>query len=117
VLLPDGGARGREERLEMRLKDLTGQRFGRLTVLRRGEDLVRETLRPYMAPQRVRLVRWHCRCDCGREVDVLAISLRSGGTRSCGCLRRERLRERNRGRGNGGTSRTPSPTAETEVDE
>ena len=111
----------------MRLKELTGQRFGRLVVLRRGEDLVRETLRPYMAPQRVRLVRWHCRCDCGSEVDVLAISLRSGGTRSCGCLRRERLRERKRG--NGGTSRTwrrarnvrrsklrSSPTAETEVD-
>ena len=100
----------------MRMIDLTGQRFGRLTVLRQGEDYLRVTMRPYMKPQRFKLVRWHCRCDCGREVDVLSINLRAGKTRSCGCLRRELLRERRRGRGNGGTSRTPSPTAETEAD-
>jgi hypothetical protein len=32
---------------------------------------------------------WKCRCDCGAEVSVATSGLRSGGTRSCGCLRRE----------------------------
>jgi hypothetical protein len=32
-------------------------------------------------------IAWQCRCDCGREVRVPSGSLRSGATRSCGCLR------------------------------
>jgi hypothetical protein len=35
---------------------------------------------------------WRCRCDCGREADVLASNLRQNGSRSCGCLRDEMLR-------------------------
>lgn len=58
-----------------------GARFGRWTVLSlcEGTEGMDE--------------RWHCRCDCGTERDVLARSLRHGGTQSCGCLRRENLRQ------------------------
>lgn len=54
--------------------DLTGQRFGMLTVLHRSEK-----------PASV--VVWTCRCDCGKTVDVAANNLRSGHTVSCGCRR------------------------------
>lgn len=54
-----------------KLKDLTGQRFGALTVLSRVPDCKRTT--------------WRCVCDCGQETTVLAQSLQSGSTTSCGC--------------------------------
>lgn len=58
-----------------RCKDLTGQRFGRL---------VAETL----VGTRRKSGLWRTRCDCGRVKNVPAQALRSGGTSSCGCLRR-----------------------------
>lgn len=57
--------------------DLTGQRFGRLTVVRRGED--------YMPHTPKVKVRWICACDCGKECLVTTAALRSGKTSSCGC--------------------------------
>ena len=54
--------------------DLTGQRFGRLTVLRPAENIDQRTA-------------WFCRCDCGREAVVKTCHLRSGHTSSCGCAR------------------------------
>jgi hypothetical protein len=78
----------------MKLIDMTGQRFGRLTVIERGEDYFRETYRPYMKnPVVKRISRWRCRCDCGGEATVMRCNLVNGATRSCGCLRRERMRE------------------------
>lgn len=59
----------------MRLVDLTGQRCGRLFVLRR-------------APSREKKTFWTCRCDCGKVYDVQANALRRGSTKSCGCLQR-----------------------------
>ena len=61
------------------LKDLTGQRFGRFVVIERGEDKLRSNglVRP----------RWLCRCDCGAVRLVLGDSLRSGKSKSCGCLK------------------------------
>lgn len=56
---------------------MPGQRFGRLVVVVRVENGAGGK------------VRWRCRCDCGTEVEVFATGLRSGRTRSCGCLRRE----------------------------
>lgn len=56
---------------------MTGQRVGRWLVLERGES------------DRHGKARWMCRCDCGRSALVAASSLRSGQSRSCGCLRRE----------------------------
>lgn len=61
--------------------DLTGKRFGRLTVLGFSHKVVysQTNVRYY----------WNCRCDCGTEKLVLASQLR-GGTLSCGCLTKER---------------------------
>lgn len=64
-----------------KLIDMTGQKFGRLLVL---EQL----------PAVKRRAMWLCRCDCGKEVPVRAVSLRRGKTRSCGCLRRDEMRRK-----------------------
>lgn len=63
--------------------DETGNKHGRLTVL-------------YMTPREPgKPVKWHCKCDCGKEIDVVGTMLRSGNTKSCGCLHKEQLAERN----------------------
>lgn len=59
-------------------RDLTGQRFGRL-----------EALYPTGQRDSKGSVYWHCRCDCGAELDVSAGSLTGGNQQSCGCLKRE----------------------------
>jgi hypothetical protein len=57
-----------------RLVDRTGQRFGKLVVLERsGTNALKKVL-------------WKCRCDCGNETDVVAGSLVTGNTTSCGCV-------------------------------
>lgn len=54
------------------IKDITGQRFGSLTVLGdSGERFHRSVL-------------WHCRCDCGNELNVPTTYLKSGQVKSCG---------------------------------
>ncbi len=60
---------------------LTGQTFGRWTVL----DQLERTEKGER--------KWLCRCQCGRERYVLERSLKSGGSLSCGCLRKEAVRE------------------------
>lgn len=69
-----------------KLLDRTGQRFGRLLVLRRGENHGIAT-------------RWVCQCDCGKETLVAAQSLKSGATKSCGCFREESTAKRTRTHG------------------
>jgi hypothetical protein len=82
------------------LIDLTGQRFGRLTVIRRGANSSRG------------LARFECVCDCGGARIVAGSQLRRG-TRSCGCLIREHARELartgtpRRKHGHAGGGRTP----------
>ena len=61
----------------MKLRDLTGQTFGRLTVLERGDSLGRVG------------VYWKCRCECGNECTIHANAIVRGHTRSCGCLAEE----------------------------
>lgn len=64
--------------------DLVGQRFGKLTVIKKSETRGRH-----------KEVKWVCRCDCGNETLVPANNLKSGGTQSCGCIRHKNiLRER-----------------------
>lgn len=63
--------------LEKPKNDLTGKRFGRLTVI--GEDR-------NVSGQK----RWRCKCDCGTEVSVTSGHLNAGTTTSCGCVAKER---------------------------
>ncbi len=67
-------ARGRGE-------DLTGLQCGRLTVT--GPTGQRKN----------GYIVWRCRCSCGRETEVGQTLLRSGKTKSCGCLRSETYQE------------------------
>lgn len=60
------------------VKDITGEKFGRLTVVGAGE--------------RSRgIFAWECRCECGNTVTVPTGSLRSGNTSSCGCFQRDQV--------------------------
>lgn len=61
----------------MRPLDLSGQRFGRLIALNPQPGC--------SASKRA----WACACDCGGSVTVPTDALRRGGTRSCGCFKRE----------------------------
>lgn len=65
------------------LRDLTGQTFGRLTVVGRAEDSI-------SAGGRHR-VMWVCECKCGNNITVYGDNLAKGATQSCGCLRAELL--------------------------
>jgi hypothetical protein len=62
-------------------RDLTGQKFARLTVL--AFDEIR-------GASKVKQARWRCLCDCGTETVVRSGALQAGTVKSCGCLRRER---------------------------
>jgi hypothetical protein len=56
-------------------KDITGQRFGRLLVIKP------------LGINKHGVYEWLCKCDCGKEIIVIGTSLRSGNTRSCGCYK------------------------------
>lgn len=62
--------------------NLMDQTFGRLTVIGRADDYVLES--------GCMQVNWLCRCTCGEVRPVRSSRLRSGVTKSCGCIRRER---------------------------
>lgn len=62
-------------------EDLTGQRFGRLTVLYRG-------------PNQKTRTTWICQCDCGNITRVQSNGLKSGRTKSCGCYNIDSARRR-----------------------
>jgi hypothetical protein len=59
----------------IRLIDLTNKKFGRLTVIKPVIELGKR--------------KWVCKCECGSERTVYSQSLKSGLTKSCGCLRSE----------------------------
>lgn len=54
--------------------DLTGQRFNHLTVIE-SDKLIKGQL------------FWKCQCDCGKIVSVRSADIRSGHTKSCGCIK------------------------------
>jgi hypothetical protein len=70
--------------------NLTGQQFGRLTVICLGDT--------HTFSNGKQQKMWRCRCVCGNETQVSAGNLRRI-TRSCGCLRREMVAEKNRKHG------------------
>ena len=54
--------------------DLTGKRFGKLTVIKRNTE------------NKNRHVYWNCQCDCGNITTVRSQHLREGIVQSCGCI-------------------------------
>lgn len=67
----------------MRFIDLTGKNFGRLTVLERVSD------------GKGKDARWQCQCECGNFIIAQSNNLKSGNTKSCGCIQKMLLQERN----------------------
>ena len=65
--------------------DLTGQRFGRLTVI--GFNQEETKIKRQETSQESSW--WDCKCDCGVNVTVMNTSLIHGKTKSCGCLQKE----------------------------
>lgn len=72
--------------------DLTGRRVGKLTVIERGPNGSHKSI-----------LRWRCRCDCGKETLSSGQMLREGRITSCGCERdkvsAERVKDLNRTHG------------------
>ena len=74
-----------KDNIMSRIKDISGQRFGRLIVLELTELRSKDN-KPL----------WMCKCDCGEIAFTTRHSLMRGSTKSCGCLRREASAERGR---------------------
>ena len=68
----------------MKKENLLGQTFARLLVIAEAEPITKR-------------VAWLCRCECGNTKVVKAEELKSGGTKSCGCLNDEKRKERAHG--------------------
>lgn len=64
--------------------DLVGKVFSRLSVIKK------------VGSRKQSRISWLCKCNCGREIVVLGYNLKNGHTKSCGCLRTEKLIERNK---------------------
>ncbi len=60
--------------------NMIGKHFGRWTVLE-------------LAEKKNKKIYWHCRCECGNEKNVEGYVLRSGQSKSCGCLHKEIVSE------------------------
>lgn len=62
------------EENKSRAKDVTNQKFTRLTAIARDLETG----------------KWNCLCDCGNEVLIRLAQLSNGSTQSCGCLQKEK---------------------------
>lgn len=62
-----------------RVHDLTGKKFGLLTVVGMVDSDTRKTY-------------WVCQCDCGNMKTVRSDSLQSGAIKSCGCLKKRKTK-------------------------
>lgn len=56
-----------------KIKDISGQKFGKLTAL-------------YMVGSKNKKAMWLCKCECGNIIEVAGVRLRNGNTKSCGCI-------------------------------
>lgn len=79
---------------QIKLEDLTGKRFGRLTVV----ELDKYSPKSHGT-------RWLCKCDCGKQKTVLASCLKRGLTTSCGCFSSEQKSKRTKTHGFGNRDR------------
>lgn len=82
------GCLSKEATSKMCLKDLTGKKFGRLKVVSRADNHIRDDGK--------KDVMWNCDCECGNSITVLSESLNTGHTQSCGCLSSELKSIRNK---------------------
>lgn len=64
-------------------KDLTGMKFGKLTVKRLSGFIAQGQNKP--------VSMWWCRCECGTEKEVKGTHLTCGATKSCGCYKPNKL--------------------------
>lgn len=70
------GCLQREQAKQLKYQDLTGQRFGKLVVIKDlGSDI-----KPGSHT-------WLCKCDCGNTIEVITDLLKNGSTKSCGCIK------------------------------
>ena len=67
---------------ENKFEDLSGRKYGRWTVLRRADNTLNWNH-----------IMWWCLCECGYEARVQGKSLRSGRSKSCGCLKTEKVKK------------------------
>lgn len=67
--------------MKMRLIDLTGQKFGKLTVIQKTKSKNKRTM-------------WLCKCECGNKKIIGGNELKNGITKSCGCYNLQKLHER-----------------------
>lgn len=69
----------------MKKLDLVGLKFGKLTVLSELKER-----NPHGK------VLFHCKCDCGNEVNVIGTKLKNGWSKSCSCLQKETVKKRSK---------------------
>lgn len=74
------GCLWKEKIHEANFQNLVGQKFGRLTPINWERDEKNKII-------------WNCKCDCGNQIKVRPSNLKTGQTKSCGCLRTERVKE------------------------
>lgn len=67
------GCLHKEKTSQLNTTNLTGQKYGKLTVLQRSSPVGEK-------------IRWLCKCDCGCVIEVNGSNLKSGHTTSCGCI-------------------------------
>lgn len=70
------------EKLPLKVINRSGKRYGRLIAI------------SYTGNNKGRSAMWLCVCDCGNKKMASGTSLHEGGTRSCGCLKKDAARDR-----------------------
>ena len=66
-------------------EDLTGQIFGKLTVIKQVED--------YISPSNEHRAQWLCKCECGNEIKVIGKRLKNRDVKNCGCEKTSRIED------------------------
>jgi len=73
--------------MSVKVKDLSGQKFGLLTVICEAPK--------HVFPSGGADRKWHCLCECGNISTPFETGLKSGNSTSCGCIRRTKTSLRN----------------------